>query len=333
MSAARPNEALIDEAAQWMALLHSGRASAQEEQAFAAWRASDPSREEIYRLMSGGLNQLQNPGLHRLPRQAVRHSLEAPSRRRFIEGLLGLTGVAIALGLAGRYSVGTSGGPLAWLPESGQLQTATAERLSATLVDGSSLILNAQTTVVPRFDDLQRLLLLRQGNLWIDVAQDPQRPFVVETEHGRLRALNSRLPDTRFLAERDDEATRIVMLNAQVELRTRSGQLQVISAGQSARFNAQEILEVTASSGHEQSWTDGQLEVRDWPLAEVIRQLRSYRRGIIRVSDQAAQLRLSGIYPLDDSDRTLRLLERSLPIQITYHSAYWVSIDVHPQHA
>src|SRR5476651_2606454 len=294
MSAARPNEALIDEAAQWMALLHSGRASAQEEQAFAAWRASDPSREEIYRLMSGGLNQLQNPGLHRLPRQAVRHSLEAPSRRRFIEGLLGLTGVAIALGLAGRYSVGTSGGPLAWLPESGQLQTATAERLSATLVDGSSLILNAQTTVVPRFDDLQRLLLLRQGNLWIDVAQDPQRPFVVETEHGRLRALNSRLPDTRFLAERDDEATRIVMLNAQVELRTRSGQLQV----------------------------------RDWPLAEVIRQLRSYRRGTIRVSDQAAQLRLSGIYPLDDSDRTLRLLERSLPIQITYHSAYWVSIDV-----
>jgi transmembrane sensor len=39
-----------------------------------------------------------------------------------------------------------------------------------------------------------------------------------------------------------------------------------------------------------------------------------------------ADLRLSGLYPLDDSDRTLQLLERSLPIRVTWHNPYWVSI-------
>ena len=38
-------------------------------------------------------------------------------------------------------------------------------------------------------------------------------------------------------------------------------------------------------------------------------------------------LRLSGIFPLDDSQGALQLLAKSLPVQIDYHSPYWVSIE------
>ena len=44
------------------------------------------------------------------------------------------------------------------------------------------------------------------------------------------------------------------------------------------------------------------------------------------LDDDAAALRVSGIYPLDDSGVALALLEQSLPIRLDYHGPYWVSI-------
>ncbi|PBD21189.1 iron dicitrate transport regulator FecR, partial [Pseudomonas aeruginosa] len=80
------------------------------------------------------------------------------------------------------------------------------------------------------------------------------------------------------------------------------------------------------AEGGESAWLDGRLEVRDRPLGEVLEALRAYRRGIISVADDAAALRVSGIYPLDDSGAALALLEQSLPIRLDYHGPYWVSI-------
>jgi transmembrane sensor len=208
-----------------------------------------------------------------------------------------------------------------WLPEAGELSTGTGERRDFTLQDGSALTLNARSRVVPLFDSTQRLLALRSGELLVDVAKDPSRPFVVETEHGRMRALG-----TKFLVQQGDDSTRLVMLHSQVEVLTAGGARQVVGAGESLTFNAAGVLSMERSRGYEGAWTQGRLEVRDRPLSEVIDSLRRYRRGILHVSPQVADLRLSGLYPLDDSDRTLQLLERSLPIRVTWHNPYWVSI-------
>ncbi len=63
----RPDDAVIDEAAQWMALLQSGEASAGERAAFDAWRAADPRHQRIIEQMDGGLNLLRHPDLRGLP--------------------------------------------------------------------------------------------------------------------------------------------------------------------------------------------------------------------------------------------------------------------------
>lgn len=182
------------------------------------------------------------------------------------------------------------------------------------------LNLNAQSRVVAHFDATQRLLDLQRGELLVDVAKDPSRPFVVQTRHGRIRALG-----TQFLVEQGDDFTQLVMLHSQVEVVTREGTRQ--KAGQSLRFNLQGIFAQASLKGDEASWAQGRLEVHDRSLGEVIDSLRSYRRGIVRLSPQVAGLRLSGIYPLDDTDQTLQLLQHSLPIRVTYHSAYRVSIE------
>jgi transmembrane sensor len=311
----RPDDAVIDEAAQWLALLQSGEAGMAERAAFEAWRLADPRHQQVIEQMGGGLNLLRNPSLRNVPRSSLLHSLNAPSsRRRFISGSLSVLGIALLAGLLGRR--------YGWLPEAGELATGTGERRDFTLADGSALTLNARSRVVPLFDHQQRLLALRSGELLVDVAKDSARPFVVETEHGRMRALG-----TKFLVQYNENATRLVMLHSQVEVVSAGGARQVVQAGESLLFNGAGLLSLERSNGQESAWVQGRLEVRDRPLREVIDSLRRYRRGILHLSPDVADLRLSGLYPLDDSDRTLQLLERSLPIRVTWHNPYWVSID------
>lgn len=315
MSTIVSDEAMIDEAAQWMALLQSGHASAQEHSAFRRWREGDPRRAEIFNRMGSGVPVLGNEDLRRMPRDSLLHTLNAPSgRRSFLRNTLALAGVASFASIVMRlYDSG--------LPAD-TLRTGTGERLNLTLEDGSALSLDARSKVVKQFNPQQRLLQLLDGKLLVDVAKDRLRPFIVETEQGRMRALG-----TRFLVQQGEGQTQITMLHSQVQITTRSGAVQVINAGQKATFDTQGILKLEAASGGEAAWTRGLLEVRDRSLGDVVEALRDYRRGIIRVSPEAASLRLSGIFPLDDSQSALQLLAKSLPVQIDYHSPYWVSIE------
>ncbi|QJI29051.1 FecR family protein [Pseudomonas sp. ADAK18] len=312
MRLSRPDAAVVDEAALWMALLQSEHVTDQEREAFEAWCGADIRHQQVIDQMSGGLRLLRTSALHRVPSQSVLHSVNAPSsRRRFVAGSLV---VALAAVVLGRRE--------GWRWSSGELYTGTGERKQFTLEDGSLLTLNARSRVTNLFDAHQRLLELRAGELWVDVAKDAGRPFVVQTDHGQIRALG-----TQFLVQRGEDSTRLVMLHSRVEVVTREGARQVVEAGQSVRFDEHTILAVEHTKGDESAWTQGRLEVHDRTLAEVIDSLGNYRRGILRLNPQVAGLRLSGIYPLDDTDRTLLLLQHSLPIRVTYHSAYWVSID------
>ncbi|MCO8170957.1 FecR family protein [Pseudomonas sp. 21LCFQ02] len=311
----RADQRSINEAAQWMALLQSGHASPEELQAFAAWRDSHPRHAEIVSRMGGGLKHIPLDALRNVPRKAVLGSVNSPSsRRQFLGKSLTVAGLGIAtLGLGRLYG---------FIPVPGELLTATGERRSLRLDDGSALTLNARTRIEVQFDATQRLLLLRSGELLVDVARDPQRPFVVQTRHGRMRALG-----TRFMVRSHDDRTQLVMLHSEVDLSTGSGQRQVVKAGETASFDDRGYLALAPASGAENAWIDGLLEVRDTPLGEVVEQLRSYRRGIIVLDPQLAPLRISGLFFLDDSDRTLQLLEHSLPVSIRYRTPYWVNIE------
>jgi transmembrane sensor len=76
--------------------------------------------------------------------------------------------------------------------------TASGQRRSFTLDDGSRLGLNSHSAVDLLFDADQRLLVLRRGELLIQVAADPQRPLRVRTAQGQVQALG-----TRFLVSQE----------------------------------------------------------------------------------------------------------------------------------
>lgn len=316
MHDADEQQRLIEQATQWLVLLRSGRASARDHQAFQAWRGEDPRHEQLCRRLETTLGVFQVPLAQGVDGKLVQRALQAPSgRRRFLQRALVGAGVTLGVGLSLRHT------SLAELALGADLATGTGERQDFRLPDGSQLLLNAESQADLRFDGQERLLRWRGGEGRLEVVDDA-RPFVVRTEAGSISARSARL----LVRERGGQC-RVCALAGVLEVSSLGGDRLQLRKGQAVSFDRLSFAAVEPLSGGEGAWVDGLLEVRDSPLAEVIDALRPYRRGVMRLEQAVAQLRVSGLFRLDQSDLVLEALARTLPIRVSRRSEYWVSIS------
>ncbi|NMG66123.1 DUF4880 domain-containing protein [Azoarcus indigens] len=318
---ARQLDPIAEAAIDWLVRLDSGTAGADDHAAFARWLHADPRHEAVWRTISGLLDQplaAIKDADTRLPgqRHAAHRALTAPARRK---ALRRGTAMLLLLGL-GSYALNRQQ-PLLGL--SADVHTATGERRQVQLADGSTLILNARSAVDIEFSAQTRLLRLRRGTLLIHTAADRQRPLIVATEHGEARALG-----TRFAVQLQDNHSELAVLEHSVRLTTADGSEQTFAAGSAARYDASGIHPMAESAAPLAAWADGQLDVRDRPLAELIAALRPYKRGYLQVSPQAAVLRVFGVFPLDDPDATLHALAETQPIAIRRYGP-WLTVVEH----
>lgn len=75
------------------------------------------------------------------------------------------------------------------------------------------------------------------------------------------------------------------------------------------------------------SWTKGILSFSDKPLGEVIATLSRYRNGVLRCDPAVAGLRLSGTFPLKNTDAILNVIAQTLPVKIQSITRYWINIS------
>jgi len=308
-----------EQAIDWMVRLRAGTPDAALQERFNAWLAMDRAHSQAWATLQdrlGGSFNTVRALDRRLPGQAseARQVLLQPhgSRRdalRVIAGL-GLLGGGVWLGAGSQLGD-------ALLAD---LHTGRGERQDFNLADGSRLSLNANSAVDLRFDDKQRLVILRHGELVIDVAPDPRRPLRVRTAEGELRALG-----TRFLVAQEQEASRLVVLQHSVEARLFDGTVQVVQEGQSALLHARQIALLAGDQRRRADWLNGRLNVLDESLEQVVDALRPYSRGFVRVAPQVRGLRVQGVFPLDDPDRAFNALAETLPIRVDRYSP-WLTL-------
>jgi len=306
-------EAAVD----WMVLLRSGSASATDRAAFDDWRNASADHAAAWSRVEAAVPSLPRggtPAANATCSHAREILLRSP-RRVVLKSLLGASLLAGLGGAAVNRVV-----PLRQL--TADLYTGTGERRTIDLPDSSSLTLNARSAVDLRFTEQRRLVLLRTGAIVASVAADPLRPFSVQTGQGMVTALG-----TRFLVRQDENSTRVVVLEHQVEIVTESGLRRVLREGEGADFDAARIhmADVTQATGAE--WINGHLLVNDQPLSEVVAELQRYRRGVLRVSPEAASIPVQGGFPLDDVDASLAGLADTLPIEIRDHGGWITLID------
>ena len=304
-----PN-AVIQQAIEWMVQLHSGEMTQEELAAFQRWRSLHSSHNQACAQIEESLGRMP----HLAAQPALRETLKRGSNRReFLRMALTIAAVASTSGWV--YNRRT---PLAGL--FADLHTDTGERRTEHLMDGTVLTLNARTRLNLDFDETRRNIRLLSGQIYID-ALPSKPPVFVTTAEGQIN-FNGGIVT---VAAREG-VTHVAALKQTAQVSTRQSTTPLL-AGNGALISSQGIALHQISSDSESAWINGFVEIDNQPLGTLIEALRSYRTGIIRLSAQAAQIRVSGIFPLDNTDFALEAVAQTLPVVVSRTTAYWVSIS------
>lgn len=310
---------LSEQTIDWMVKLRAGTPDTALQERFNLWLAKDPAHaqawEQLNRRLGGSFKTLRALD-QRIPGQAdeARQLLLQPtaSRRDALRALTGLGLLGGGLWLGASTPLGDS--LLA------DLSTGHGQRQDFNLADGSRLSLNANSAVDLHYTDRQRLLILRRGELVINVAPDPERPLCVRTAEGEVRS-----PAARFLVARQEQASRVVVLQQSVQARLFSGVTRDLQEGQAAILYPRSIVPMVGDQRHRADWLQAKLNVLDDPLEDVVAALRPYTRGFVRVAPEIRGLRVQGVYPLDNSGRAFAALAETLPIRVDHYSP-WLTV-------
>ncbi len=100
----------------------------------------------------------------------------------------------------------------------------------------------------------------------------------------------------------------------------------VIHAGERARFTRAGVSAVEAVGENDAAWVDGLIVASSMRLADFLAELDRYRPGHVRCDPAVADLRLSGTFPLADTDRVLETLDSTLPVELAFITRYWVTV-------
>lgn len=206
-------------------------------------------------------------------------------------------------------------------------RTQTGELREVQLSDGSRLLMNTNSSISVDFSADSRRIVLHHGQVRFTVAKDARRPFEVVADHLSVRALGTVFE----VYQRDDAETRVMVQEHAVAATLTGGESQshgvTIAEGQQLNYKPGQPLPQPEAAKLDQAtaWQQRRLLINDRPLPELIAELERYRLGRIFVADPALnQLRVSGVFSMDNPDSALATLSQVLALQQTRIGPWWV---------
>lgn len=207
-------------------------------------------------------------------------------------------------------------------------RTRIGEIRHIALVDGSVLTLDSDSAVDIAFNTRERRVILRSGRLMAEVALAQaagERPFIVESRDGLTQALG-----TIFSVEQaeHDSVVNVIESHVAVASHNNPNHSVTLQTGESVRFNQQHISQPEITQLFATSWLQSRLVYQDEALGQVIDDLARYHKGFLKISEDTAQLRFTGVLPTDDQEAALNILENALPVHIGRHTNWltWISL-------
>ena len=305
-------------AEEWLARLHSPARSAQDEEAFELWRAADPEHAaafaEVEYLHRNAALLGGDPMLRAVARAARRDLARRRVARPTRQGWWIAAGIAACLLLAvsivqivsdrhGRggqtYAAGVG------LPQ------------SVVLSDGTRVQLDAETSLVARFDGHQREVILRNGRAQFQVAHDTGRPFLVVAGGNLIRDVGTTFQVSRSadgvtvgLLEGSVSVSRDTVGHAWVSDLKPAQQLHVDASGQAGAVTP---LDVDAARG----WTRGELVFSEQRLDTLLQAMNRYSTTQLRLGDPSlAGLRVSGRFHAGDPQALAEALAQGWKLRV-----------------
>lgn len=323
-----PQKRRVDQASDWLAKLDRGLSEVEEQQ-IEVWLGEHPeNRRVLLRLAAlwdrmDSLSRLVDlfPAAQRRPRRTWRYPAIAAS--------------IVLVIVAGWLIVQRSPDLLtpadrALISVASSYETAIGERSTVRLPDRSLLTLNTNSLVKVNYDATQRVLVLRRGEMSIEVAHDARRPLSVIAGRKVVRAVG-----TAFNVQMIDEAQvelivteGTVMVVDHIEKQGSGGGIQPVRIGGDTPrtvtkgervllgVDRETISKVSDSAlSAELSWRQGNLIFRGETLAVAIAEVSRYTPVQFEIADERLkELRIGGLFKAGDVDGLLATLRENFNI-------------------
>jgi transmembrane sensor len=321
-------EAVTDRALLWLIERDEGFADGRARE-FEAWKNEHPWHVQAVREMETKFSMLARlpearPRLAHLvpPTQTTAAALpsgSSPARQAFpfwrTAGFAALAaGVAIIVAGGLDLRIGPA--------ESGRTSLVSDEaHRTVDLRDGSIVHLNAASEVSVHFEDKERRLALVRGEAHFEVAPNPDRPFVVEIENVRVRAVG-----TAFSVAKGESGVRIVVTEGKVAVSGpesavgRLSDARPLEAGQALNVGKEgAVWQAPLETIDEAALRDKAAGARfvEFSLAEVADRLAKKGGPAITILDpELATRRIGGTFETLKLEPLLQLLSKQKDIVI-----------------
>ena len=192
-------------------------------------------------------------------------------------------------------------------------RTATGERRSLSLADGSRILLDADSRVQVSQHLRSRRAVLASGRARFEVAKSSWRRFQVDAGPVTVRNYG-----TVFDVERLGQSSDVTLWRGAVgvEVAGTAGELR-LRPGQHLRAGLHRRARPEAAEAAAADWTDGRLQFEQAPLHEVVRRLQRYHDRPIVLDDPAiAALRVSGVFDSARAADALAVLPDILAVDV-----------------
>lgn len=302
-------------AADWIARLDRGPLSQEESQALEAWLSGDARRRGA--LLRAGALSLQSESAQALGPDfdaALFARTQAPvqhapvTRRRMLAwtGAGGLAAASLALLVVG-------------VRPAEAITTGLGEVRLVTLDDGSTIILNTQSSMRVRYGDNIRRVELLYGEAYFTVVPDGKRPFVVDLAGQPLRAARG----TFRVRKLDGKPIDILVDQGAVSLGEAGTPRAVLMPAQSrltlpaaGPVPAPEPISTDVVS-RALAWREGRIAFEGEPLSAAAAEFARYSKTRIEIRDPAlAREPITGLFAASDPVGFSRAVASALDAQV-----------------
>lgn len=177
--------------------------------------------------------------------------------------------------------------------------TRIGEQRLVVLQDGSRVRLNTDTKLRVRFGPNERRVILAKGEAFFEAAHDVGKPFVVEADGARVRAVG-----TKFDVRRNSGGVEVTLVEGRVQVgRAQTPNEAILLPNQRLTVTPAGLSLPAAVDGLQAaSWTTGRLVFHAVPLAAAVHEINRYtnRKIVLDIPAGLAGQPVSGSFDPGD---------------------------------
>lgn len=258
--------------------------SEEENQGLAHWRAENPANEADYQAY---IASWQHAGQYKTPSWDTEQALQklqgritpgnqqtkagTPKRIPLLRRIASVAAVFLLIASIG-YGVFT------FIQKPAMLAVSAADHdLELNLADGTIVHLKQGATLKypENFNRVSRTVEMT-GEIYFDVARDPQKPFVVNTDRTKVTVLG-----TAFVIDASDEQNRVTNLyvtegSVAFQSKRNDDVKLTVQAGQQARLDGNQLKPIKIPEFNDIAWHTNTLEFRNIRAEDAIQDISEY---------------------------------------------------------